>query len=73
MADRPDPLIDKLIRRLDAGDAVARCNTAGALRLNGRRAAMAIPALARLLADQDDRVRGEARRAIEDIRRAHGS
>jgi hypothetical protein len=72
MADSPDPLIERLIRRLDAGDSVDRRNTAGALRLHGRRAAAAVPALTRLLADDDDRVRNEAQRALDRIRRAAG-
>jgi len=69
MTDSDDPLIDRLIRRLDASDAVDRRNTAGALRLHGRRAAKAIPAITRLLSDEDNHVRSEAQRALEQIRR----
>ena len=70
MIDRSDPLIDRLIQRLDARDPAGRRNAAGALRLHGARAVGAIPALVRLLADEDDCVRNEARRALERIRRA---
>ena len=72
MADDHDPLIDRLIRRLDAPDNVERRNTAGALRFHGRRAVVALPALAKLLSDGDERVRSEAQRAIDRIRRAAG-
>jgi len=69
MIDSQDPLIDRLIRRLDTGDSLHRRNTAGALRLHGPRAVGAIPALTQLLADEDDRVRNEAQRALDRIRR----
>ena len=70
MVDRPDPLIDKLLRRLHDADPVVRQNAAGALRLHGRRAVIAISDLGRLLSDENDKVRAEAQRALDQLRRA---
>ena len=62
MAVQGDLLIQKLIERLEYDDPVARRNAAGALRLHGDRAVSAVPALQRLLDDENPRVRNEARR-----------
>lgn len=63
-----DPLILKLIEKLHDSDPITRRNAAGALRLQGARAAAAIEAIAELLADHDPRVRREAERAIDQLR-----
>ncbi len=70
MSEQLDPLIGKLIARLGDPDPITRRNAAGALRLQGPRAAVALPAIAALLDDQDQRVRREARRAIDQLRPA---
>lgn len=62
-----DLLIQKLIDRLTYDDPITRRNAAGALRLHGDRAVPAIPALTRLLNDENPRVRNEARRALERL------
>jgi len=64
----PDLLIRKLIEKLTDADARTRRNAAGALRLHGARAVAAIPALDRLLSDEDSRVRMEAERALDRLR-----
>ncbi len=63
-----DPLIQKLIAKLQHHDPITRRNAAGALRLHGQRAVAAIPELRRLLADEDPRVRDEAQHALECLR-----
>jgi len=69
MSDPVDPLIQKLIDLLDDDDDPrTRRNAAGALRLHGRRAIAAVPALEPLLRDQDPAVRGEAERALARLR-----
>jgi len=70
MSVKPDPLILKLIEKLGDADPITRRNAAGALRLQGAKAAAAIPAIAALLSDQDQRVRREAERAIDHLRLA---
>ena len=70
MVNHPDPLIDKLLRRLHDADPVVRQNAAGALRLHGERAADAISQLGGLLSDENDKVRTEAQRALNRLRRA---
>lgn len=65
---QPDLLILKLMQKLSDADPLTRRNAAGALRLLGSRAVMAITALASLLADQDVRVRNEAERAIDHLK-----
>jgi hypothetical protein len=65
---QPDLLILKLMQKLSDADPLIRRNAAGALRLLGSRAVMAIAALATLLADQDVRVRNEAERAIDHLK-----
>jgi HEAT repeat protein len=70
MAKQPDLLILKLMQKLADSDPIVRRNAAGALRLQGLRAAAAIPALLALLTDQDSRVRNEAERAIDHLRLA---
>ena len=70
MSKQLDPLIQRLIDRLNHQDPVARRNAAGALRLHGSRASVAIPQLSRLLSDEDSRVREEAQRALERLRSA---
>jgi HEAT repeat protein len=68
LSEQPDLLIVKLMQKLDDNDPLVRRNAAGALRLQGSRAVAAIPALARLLVDQDVRVRSEAERAIDHLK-----
>ena len=70
MSQQPDRLISKLIDRLSDQDPITRRNAAGALRLHGSRAVTAIPALIRLLEDEDARVREEAERALTRLRTA---
>ena len=61
-------LILRLIKRLGDENPVIRRNAAGALRLHGYQAAEAVPALRRLLDDDDCCVRAEARRALDRLR-----
>jgi hypothetical protein len=68
MTKQPDLLILKLIEKLHDGNPITRRNAAGALRLQGSRAVVAIPAISALLADEDPRVRSEAERAIDHLR-----
>lgn len=63
-----DPLIGKLMGRLRDPDPLVRRNAAAALRLHGARAAIAVAELAKLLADEDPRVRSEASLALERLR-----
>jgi len=49
-------------------DPITRRNAAGALRLQGAKAAAALPAIAQLLDDEDIRVRREAARAVQHLR-----
>lgn len=65
---QPDLLILKLIEKLSDADPITRRNATGALRLQGMRAVVAIPAISALLADQDPRVRHEAERAIDHLK-----
>jgi hypothetical protein len=67
---QPDLLILKLIEKLGDRDPITRRNATGALRLQGVRAVLAIPAISALLDDDDPRVRREAERAIDDLRSA---
>jgi HEAT repeat protein len=60
-------LIRKLIERLNDKDPRVRRNATGALRMQGRKAAAAVPAISRLLDDADPRVRREAQQAIEQL------
>jgi len=62
-----DLLIERLIERLQDEAALIRRNAAGALRLHGRRAQAAVPALEKLLDDPSPMVRAEARRALERL------
>lgn len=64
-----DPLIQRLIDKLNDDDPIVRRNAAGALRLHGARALAAVPELRRLLADRDLRVRNEAQHALERLER----
>jgi HEAT repeat protein len=68
LSKQPDLLILKLMQKLGDSDPLIRRNAAGALRLQGSRAVVAIPALSELLFDQDLRVRTEAERAIDHLR-----
>jgi HEAT repeat protein len=68
MSRQPDLLILKLIEKLRDADPITRRNAAGALRLQGAKAVAAIPAISRLLTDQDPRVRNEAERAVDHLR-----
>jgi HEAT repeat protein len=67
-ASQPDPVITKLIEKLADRDPRTRRNAAGALRLQGSRAVIALPALTILLADEDPRVRQEAEMAVDRLR-----
>jgi hypothetical protein len=68
MIGQPDLLILKLIEKLRDADPITRRNATGALRLQGPRAAVAIPAISALLTDVDPRVRCEAERAIDYLK-----
>jgi hypothetical protein len=65
MCERYDPLIHKLVNKLDESDPITRRNALGSLRLNGPRAAQAAQAIARMLCDQDPAVRAEAERVLK--------
>ncbi len=58
-------LIRKLIEKLSDKDPRVRRNATGALRMQGSKAASAIPAILHLLNDEDPRVRREAEQTIE--------
>ena len=60
-------LIRKLIEKLNDKDPRVRRNATGALRMQGTKAAAAVPAISRLLDDADPRVRREAQQAIEQL------
>lgn len=64
MCERYDPLIHRLVTRLDEADAITRRNALGSLRLNGPRAAQAAQAITRMLCDMDPAVRAEAERVL---------
>jgi HEAT repeat protein len=64
----PDLLIRKLMEKLGDKDPRIRRNATGALRMQGAKAAGALPAILRLLDDEDPRVRREAEQAIEQLR-----
>ena len=68
MSVQNNPLILKLIEKLHDSDPIVRRNAAGALRLQGARAAAALPAIRQLLDDEDLRVRQEAARAVKQLR-----
>jgi HEAT repeat protein len=68
VTSQPDLLILKLIQKLSDADPIIRRNAAGALRLQGVRAAAALPAISLLLTDGDPRVRNEAERAVDHLR-----
>ena len=68
MSMQPDLLILKLIEKLSDSNPITRRNAAGALRLQGARAVVALPAISALLTDQDSRVRNEAERAVAHLR-----
>ncbi|MBN2292914.1 MAG: HEAT repeat domain-containing protein [Pirellulales bacterium] len=67
MGEIRDLLIQKLVDRLNYDDPVTRRNAAGALRLHGIRAVPAIPALEKLLNDENKAVRQEAKRALDRL------
>ena len=67
MPSQSDPLIQKLIDQLRHPEAITRRNAAGALRLHGRRAVIAIPKIEPLLNDRDARVRQEADHALRRL------
>jgi HEAT repeat protein len=60
-------LIRKLIEKLGDKDPLVRRNAAGALRMQGLKAATAVPAISHLLNDEDPRVRREAEQAVEQL------
>jgi HEAT repeat protein len=61
-------LIRKLIEKLTDKDPRIRRNATGALRMQGQKATLAVPAILSLLNDEDPRVRREAEQAIEQLR-----
>ncbi|MEA1952265.1 MAG: HEAT repeat domain-containing protein [Planctomycetota bacterium] len=67
MREIRDLLIKKLVDRLNYENPITRRNAAGALRLHGDRAVPAIPALEKLLDDENKGVRQEARRALDRL------
>jgi HEAT repeat protein len=67
-AKEPDLLIRKLMEKLSDKDPRVRRNATGALRMQGSKAAAAVPAISHLLNDEDPRVRREARQAIDELR-----
>jgi vesicle coat complex subunit len=64
MCERFDPIIHRLVSKLDEPDPVVRRNALGCLRLHGPRAAQAAQAIARMLCDTDPAVRAEAERVL---------
>ncbi len=68
MGNCQDPLIEKLIEKLHHKDPIVRRNAAAALRLHGPRAVAALGELAKLIADEDPRVRTEVGRALQRLR-----
>jgi HEAT repeat protein len=68
MSSQSDPLIQKLIEKLRDSDPRTRRNAAGALRMQGSRAATATTALLALLDDANPLVRQEAQRALDHLR-----
>ncbi|MGA2797094.1 MAG: HEAT repeat domain-containing protein [Thermoguttaceae bacterium] len=60
-------LIRKLMEKLGDKDPRVRRNAAGALRMQGTKASGAVPAISRLLDDEDPWVRREAEQAIEQL------
>jgi HEAT repeats len=70
MANQNNELIIKLVQELNAPNQMARKNAIGALRLHGKRATTAIPAIAQLLdREADPQVKAEAQRALQSLRR----
>jgi HEAT repeat protein len=65
MIDLSDLLITKLIEKLTDPDPRVRRNATGALRMQGAKARLAVPAIQPLLADSDPVVRREAEQTLE--------
>jgi HEAT repeat protein len=68
MPAETDLLVLKLMEKLVDRDPRIRRNATGALRMQGRKAVPAIPAISRLTEDEDPWVRREAERALEALR-----
>ena len=68
MAVRSDPLIRKLIEKLDDADPIVRRNAAGALGMQGARAVEAVPALSARADDPDPRVRQEVELVLDRLK-----
>ncbi len=68
MAQTTDLLVLKLMEKLRDVDPRIRRNAAGALRMQGPKAAAAVDAIAQLLDDADPSVRREAERAVDQLR-----
>jgi HEAT repeat protein len=68
MPDKSDPVIRKLIEKLDDADPIVRRNAAGALSMQGAKAAEAAPALRARIDDEDLRVRREVELALDRLR-----
>ncbi len=70
MANQDNGLILKLVQGLNAPNQLTRKNAVGALRLHGKGAAVAIPAITKLLDHESDpQVQAEARRALQTLQR----
>jgi len=68
MADQDSWLISKLVQGLNAPNKETRKNSVGALRLHGKGATIAIPAITQLLYHEvDPQVKAEARRALRSL------
>jgi HEAT repeat protein len=68
MPAQPDLLVLKLMEKLSDCDPRIRRNATGALRMQGYKAAPALPAISRLIQDEDPWVRREAERTLEELR-----
>jgi HEAT repeat protein len=68
MSVKTDLLVLKLMEKLSDSDPRIRRNATGALRMQGLKAMPAIPAISRLIQDDDPWVRREAERTLEALR-----
>jgi HEAT repeat protein len=68
MPAQPDLLVLKLMEKLSDRDPRIRRNATGALRMQGYKATPALPAISRLMQDEDPWVRREAERTLDELR-----